>query len=277
MSCEKYSYEIIVVDDKSSDSSATMAEGLGCRAIRRHFRGGAGAARKTGILEARGSIIVMLDADGSYTPDDIPKMLKYFPEYDQVNGARTSEKGTFSWLRSPAKWAIRMLASYLAGRTIPDLNTGLKAFKRKIMTRYLWVIPDGFSCVSSMTLSFMCNGHSVMYIPTEYHKRIGRSKFNPIKDTYTYILTVLRLITYFSPLKVYLPAAFLFLTVGILKSLYDFFFLIQRLQLSDIILVITGVIIGFQGLLADLIVAQSRAWSFMVQNNCGRDGQGLGS
>lgn len=267
MKNEKYSYEIIVVDDRSTDNSAAIAEGLGCRVIRRFVRGGAGAARKTNILEAYGNIIVMLDMDGSYTPSDIPKMLKYFPQYDQVNGARTSEAGTLLWLRFPAKWMIRMLASYLAGSMIPDLNTGLKAFKRKIMLRYLWVIPDGFSCVSSMTLSFLCNGHPVLYIPTEYHKRIGKSKFNPVKDTYAYILTVLRLITYFNPLRVFLPAALLFLVVGVLKSLYDYFFLLQRLQLSDIILIITGVIIGFQGLLADLIVAQSRAWNFIVKKN----------
>lgn len=259
MEAKGYSYEILVVDDMSMDKSASVAEGLGCRVIRRSVKGGAGAARKTGIIAASGSIIVMLDADGSYSASDIPKMLKYLSEYDQVNGARTSEKGVLSWLRSPAKWLIRMLASFLAGRVIPDLNTGLKCFKREIMLQYLWTIPDGFSCVSSMTLAFLCNGHSVMYIPTQYHKRIGKSKFHPIKDTYAYILTVLRLITYFNPLRIFFPVAMVFLITGVFKSLYDYFFVIRRLQLSDIILIITGVIIAFQGLLADLIVAQVRA------------------
>ena len=259
MEAKGYSYEILVVDDMSMDKSASVVEGLGCRVIRRSVKGGAGAARKTGIIAASGSIIVMLDADGSYSASDIPKMLKYLSEYDQVNGARTSEKGVLSWLRSPAKWLIRMLASFLAGRVIPDLNTGLKCFKREIMLQYLWTIPDGFSCVSSMTLAFLCNGHSVMYIPTQYHKRIGKSKFHPIKDTYAYILTVLRLITYFNPLRIFFPVAMVFLITGVFKSLYDYFFVIRRLQLSDIILIITGVIIAFQGLLADLIVAQVRA------------------
>jgi len=98
-----------------------------------------------------------------------------------------------------------------------------------------------------------------MYIPTQYHKRIGKSKFHPIKDTYAYILTVLRLITYFNPLRIFFPVAMVFLITGVFKSLYDYFFVIRRLQLSDIILIITGVIIAFQGLLADLIVAQVRA------------------
>ncbi|MDD5069923.1 MAG: glycosyltransferase family 2 protein [Candidatus Omnitrophica bacterium] len=253
-----YSYELVVVDDKSTDRSAFIAENLGCRVLRRSVQAGAGAARKTGIAAAYGEIIVMLDADGSYSPVDIPKMLDFFPEYDQVNGARTREKGSYYLLRYPAKWVIRKIASCLAGHKIPDLNTGLKAFKRETMLQYVWTIPDGFSCVSSMTLAFLCNGHAVKYIPTEYHKRIGKSKFHPIKDTYLYIITVLRLITYFNPLRVYLPVAMILLFGGVIKSLYDFFFVLGRLQMADIIIIITGVIVALQGLLADLIVAQTR-------------------
>lgn len=270
METTKYSYEIMVVDDRSTDRSVAIAENLGCRVIRRAVRRGAGASRKTGILAAKGDIIVMLDADGSYTASDIPKMLEYFPDFDQVNGARTSEKGTLFLLRMPTKWLIRKLASFLAGQKIPDLNTGLKAFKRSIMMRYLWTIPDGFSCVSSMTLAFLCNGHSVKYIPTEYHKRIGQSKFHPIKDTYMYFLTIFRLITYFEPLRVFFPIAMLLIVVGVVKSFYDYYFVARQLQLSDTILIVSGVIIGFQGLLADLIVAQSKARS-LLQGEANKD------
>ncbi len=255
----KYSYEIMIVDDKSTDQSVPIATNLGCRVLKRPMRKGSGASRRTGILAAYGDIIVMLDCDGTYTAADIPKILEYFPEFDQVNGARTSEKGTLVWMRAPAKWFIRKLAGFLAGYPIPDLNTGLKAFKRDLMLKYLWTIPDGFSCVSSMTLAFLCNGHAVKYIPSVYHRRIGKSKFHPVKDTYLYLITVCRLITYFNPIRIFFPMALLFIIGGIAKSLYDFFYVVHRLQLSDIIFILGGIMIGFQGLLADLIVAQARA------------------
>ena len=259
METTKFSYEILVVDDKSSDNSITVAKKLGCRVIRHSVNKGSGASRKTGTLLARGAIIVMMDADGSYDAAPIPEMLSYFPEYDQVNGARKTEEGTLRWLRQPTKWFIRELASFLADYKIPDLNTGLKAFKRDLMVHYFWCIPDGFSCVSSMTLAFLCNGHSVHYVPCNYHKRIGSSKFHPFKDTFLYLLTVFRIITYFRPLKIFLPLSFLMVGGGIIKSLIDYFFILHRLQLSDIILIVTGTMIGLQGLIADLIVAQKRS------------------
>lgn len=264
MEGKNYAYEILVVDDQSTDRSVAVANELGCRVVCRPVRRGAGAARKTGIMAARGDLIVMLDADGTYAAEDIPKMLGFFPEYDQVNGARTSEQGTMPWLRAPAKWAIRKLASFISKQNIPDLNTGLKAFKKEKMLPYLWTVPDGFSCVSSMTLAFLCNGHPVKYFPTAYRKRIGVSKFHPIRDTYNYVLTVFRLITYFDPLRVFFPMAAFLIITGVIKSLYDYYVVIHRLQLSDIILILSGVIIGFQGLLADLIVAQARARNFFV-------------
>ena len=167
--------------------------------VRRPERGGSGTARKTGILAAHGEIVVMLDGDGSYTPGDIPALLKQMPAYDQVNGARTTEEGTMKWLRTPAKWVIRKLACYLTGTKIPDLNTGLKAFRRDVMLEYLWVLPRGFSCVTTMTLAFLCNGYAVKYVPTTYRKRIGKSKFHPLKDTRNYLATVLRMVIFFAP------------------------------------------------------------------------------
>jgi len=248
-----YEYEILVVDDKSSDRTAELAEGEGVRVVRRSVNGGSGSSRRTGIRESQGDIIVMLDADGSYTAADIPSLLEHFPAYDQVNGARTTEEGTLKLLRAPAKWFIRMFACYLTKTNIPDLNTGLKAFKKDIMKRYLWVIPDGFSCVTTMTLAFLSNGYAVKYVPTKYNKRIGKSKFHPIKDTAAYANTVLRMVMYFRPLRVFMPVAGLLLVGGIIKAICSFVNT-SSLQESDIIIFMTALLIGALGLIADLIV-----------------------
>ncbi len=254
-----YSYEVLVVDDLSTDNTVQTAKDRKVQLIQRKSNGGSGASRKTGIRHARGEVIVMLDADGTYTAADIPGMLKLFPEWDQVNGARTSEKGTLKFFRVPAKWFIRQLAIYLSGVHIPDLNTGLKAFKRDIMLRYLWVIPDGFSCVTTMTLAFLCNGYSVTWIPTKYWKRIGKSKFHPIKDTTRYLATVVRMVMYFNPLRVFMPISLILFALGVTRGIYDVFLVKKGLEEGDIILTLGGILIGVIGLLADLIVAQGRA------------------
>lgn len=251
-------YEILVVDDASPDRTAAIAVARGVRVVRRPVNGGSGAARKTGLLAARGEIIVMLDADGSYTAADIPKLLVHFPAYDQVNGARTTEEGTLKVLRFTAKWLIRQLACHLAGKPIPDLNTGLKAFKRDVMLRYLWVIPNGFSCVTSMTLAFLTNGHPVHYVPTVYKKRIGRSKFHPIKDTRAYVSTILRMVMYFAPMRIFGPAATLLFLGAVAKTGVDLFVVRQGLQESTIIVFVAAIMVVMLGLLADLIVAQKR-------------------
>ena len=261
---EPWRYEILVVDDASTDDTARLIEefAVECwqcpvRVIRRPEQRGAGAARKVGIREARGEVVVMLDADGSYDPHTIPQLMAYFPDYDQVNGARTSEKGTLPWLRRPAKWFIRKLACYLTGHKIPDLNTGLKAFKRSEMLRWLWVVPDGFSCVTTMTLAFLTNGYAVKYVPTEYRPRIGKSKFHPIKDTAAYLSTVLRMVLYFRPLKVFLPLATVVVAAGLLKSILSFVYT-GSMQESDIVIMVTGFMTCMIGLLAEVIVAHHR-------------------
>ncbi len=258
MQDDPHSYEIMIVDDCSTDRTTEVAHEKGVRVIRRPVNGGSGASRKTGILEAHGDIIVMLDGDGTYHAPDIPNLLREFPEYDQVNGARTSEKGTMKLLRVPAKWFIRRLAIYLSGKPIPDLNTGLKAFKRDIMLKYLWVIPDGFSCVTTMTLAFLCNGHAVKYVPTQYHKRIGKSKFHPIKDTSKYLFTVIRMVMYFNPLKVFFPLGFLLMVAGVFLGGWHFS-AGKGLEQGDITIVLVGFMTCILGMLADLIVAQGRA------------------
>ncbi len=261
---ESIRYEILVVDDASTDATADLAERYAAdcwqcqvRVIRCPENRGAGAARKVGIRNARGDIVVMLDADGTYPADQIPELLKYFPAYDQVNGARTSEQGTLPWLRVPAKWFIRKLACYLTGVRIPDLNTGLKAFKRDAMLPWLWVVPNGFSCVTTMTLAFLTNNYAVKYVPIPYRTRIGKSKFHPIRDTAAYLSTVLRMVLYFRPLKVFLPLSALVIALGVLMSVLSFLFT-GSMQESNIVVLTAGFMTCMMGLLAEVIVAHHR-------------------
>lgn len=250
----KYKYELIVVDDCSTDNTAKLARQSQVEVISTLVQSGSGGARKVGIHTAKGEIIVMLDADGTYTIEDIPKLLNFFPEYDQVIAARTSEQGTLRLLRKPAKWFIKSLAGYLVNTKIPDLNSGLRAFKKDLMLKYTWLIPDGFSCVSTMTMSFLSNKHKVKWIPSEYKKRIGKSKFHPLKDTYSYLLTVIRLVMLFNPIKLFFPIGGILLLVGFLKSLQDILIKIMSPTLYlDVVFIITGINILILGLIADLI------------------------
>ena len=254
-----YTYEVIVVDDGSTDRTAGVARAKGVKVIQHLINRGTGAARRTGILQARGEIIVMTDGDGTYPNQDIPRLLEYLPAFDQVVGARTSEQGTFRFLRAPAKWFIRKLACYLTGIDIPDLNSGLRAFKREVMLKFLYLLPDGFSCVSTMTLAFLCNGYTIKYVPIDYYKRIGRSKFHPRNDTYNYLLTVVRMVMYFNPLKVFLPASLFLILIGTYKLIRDM--LVYRTLYFPgvtIMIVLTAIQVTAIGLLADLIVRRSR-------------------
>lgn len=252
-------YEILVVDDASTDGTVKAAEETGARVVRRPENGGSGASRKTGIRAARGRWVAMLDADGTYVASHLPALLSYLPDYDQVNGARTTEEGTLKALRVPAKWLIRRVAEWVSGKRIPDLNTGMKVFKKEIMERYLWLMPEGFSCVTSMTLAFLCNGHPVRYVPVEYRKRIGQSKFHPVKDSAKYFSTVFRIVMYFRPLRIFFPLSVLLALLSAGKGYYDWRLSAgHTLQESDIVLAVAALLVLVLGLLADLIVAQRR-------------------
>jgi hypothetical protein len=137
------------------------------------------------------------------------------------------------------------------------LNTGLKAFKRDAMLPWLWVVPNGFSCVTTMTLAFLTNGYSVKYVPIPYRTRIGRSKFHPIRDTAAYLSTVLRMVLYFRPLKVFLPLSAMVIGLGTLMSLLSFT-LTGSMQESDIVVLTAGFMTCMLGLLAEIIVAHHR-------------------
>jgi polyisoprenyl-phosphate glycosyltransferase len=259
MDGHKYDYEIIVVDDASTDKTFEIAKSRNIKIVRHSVNKGVGAARKTGVLNASGGIIVMLDADGTYPINSIPDLLEYIPEYDQVVGARKKECGTLKSLRQPVKWIMFSLASFLVKQKIPDLNSGFRALKKDILLKYLYLIPNGFSCVTTMTLAFLCNGYNVKYIPIDYYKRIGKSKFRILVDTRDFLFTIIRIVMYFNPLRIFMPLSLLILLAGIIKTAYSIFFMkTGQMRVSDTVILIIGIIILTFGLLADLIVTQNK-------------------
>jgi glycosyltransferase involved in cell wall biosynthesis len=253
-------YEIIVVNDGSTDRSVEIISSRPYVKLVHHERNrGNGAARTTGMKAAKGDIIIMTDGDGTYPNQDMPKLLEYMEQYDMVIGARVKEMGTVKWLRTPAKWFIRKLASYLTETEIPDLNSGLRAFRKDLAFKYLHILPNTHSWVSTITIAFLSDGYSVKFVPIDYYKRKGKSKFHPLKDTYNYLALVVRSVMYFNPLKVFLPVTLALALAGVLKLVRDILhyrsFYVPGVTLMLILMAIQVAVIG---LLADLIVRRAR-------------------
>lgn len=260
----EYSYDLDVYDDCSSDGTRELLAELAesgrfprLRYFPRNRNGGSGTIRRIGSQQARGEYVVWTDADMTYPNERIPEFVRTLeqdPAYDQVVGARTTEEGTYKLLRVPAKWAIRKIAERLTGTKIPDLNSGLRAFRREVSLPYLPLLPPGFSCVTTLTVSFLSNAHDVKYVPIDYAKRAGRSKFHFTKDAYRYILQVLRMVMYFNPLKVLMPLALWILGLGFAKIVYDLIAHPFRITGATILVMVMGFQIAALGLIGDLIV-----------------------
>jgi glycosyltransferase involved in cell wall biosynthesis len=266
MDASGYCYELVAVDDCSTDGTLAVLRQAEVdfpmlRVLPFRRNSGSGTVRRVGSQLARGDIVVWTDSDMSYPNERIPELVKMLdedPTIDQVVGARTSEEGTYKFLRVPAKWMIRKIAEWLTSTRIPDLNSGLRAFRKEVAQPYLRLLPPGFSCVTTITVAFLSNQHDILYLPIEYSKRAGKSKFKFVRDAYLYILQVLRMVMYFNPLKAMMPLALTLVGIGVAKGIYDIASHPVRVATNTILIFLTGLIIGSLALLADLIV-RSRA------------------
>jgi glycosyltransferase involved in cell wall biosynthesis len=193
------------------------AEAAGARVLRHAVNRGYGSALKTGILAARHEVIVMTDADGTYPSDQIPTLLDELDQADMAVGARIGSHVRIPLSRRPAKWILGWLANRIAGRRIPDLNSGLRAFRRDWARQYFAVLSNRFSFTTTITLAYLADDYRVVYHPINYFARIGKSKIRP-RHFMEFCILVLRTAMLFQPLRVFLPLALGFALLGIGKA-----------------------------------------------------------
>jgi glycosyltransferase involved in cell wall biosynthesis len=259
-------HEIIVVDDGSQDQTSREVRLSQARLLVHPENRGYGASLKTGILAAEHENIVIIDADGTYPPEEIPNLLAKLETADMVVGARTGDQVHVPWIRQPAKWLLRNLAIRIAEQPIPDLNSGLRAFRRACIRQYFPVLSNRFSFTTTSTLAYMADDYRVVYHPINYYPRIGKSKIVPWHFM-DFAVLIIRMSMMFNPLKVFMPLAFLTGSLGLLKTLYDILALFARssspswrlllepaLSTSAVLLLFVGLQLLMIGMVADGVV-----------------------
>lgn len=243
-----WQFEIVVVDDGSTDETCERAKGTGVSVIKHRRNYGYGAALKHGIGKTSAPWILIIDADGTYPVEAIPELLGRADDNEMVVGARTGKTVEIPLVRRPAKWFLRVLASFLSGRKLPDINSGLRLMRRDLVERYQHLLPSGFSFTTTITLAAACNDHDLEYVEIDYLKRFGRSSIRAW-HAYEFLLLTLRTIVFFNPLKVFMPLGGILALAGIVKFIYD----ISRNNLSEsaVLAFLAALVIWVLGLLAD--------------------------
>lgn len=250
MAATGLTYEVVVVDDGSTDGTLDEAESHGVRVLRLPENRGYGAALKAGILKTASEFVVITDADGTYPPEVIPELLARMHDVDMAVGARAANDRSILRKRRLAKRFLGALASYLAGRRIPDLNSGLRVMRRSVLMQFLHILPPGFSFTTTITMAMLCNDYPVAYQAIECAPRVGSSKLRP-KEFVAFILLVLRTVVLFNPLKVFLPMGAALFLVGFGKFIYDV--TLWNLSETTVMAFLAAIVVWSVGLLADMI------------------------
>lgn len=256
-------WEVIVVDDGSSDNTGDIAGTRGAKVLTHLSNRGYGASLSTGVRATDADIVVFIDSDGQQDQNDIPRLLEHIGQYDMVVGART-KNSHIDLHRRPGKKILKWFADYLAKEKIPDINSGFRAFKRDVLLRYLHLMPQGFSFSTTSTFAMLKGDHQIKWIPIRTTRRIGTSTVKQLKHGPETMMLMLRLTVLFDPLCVFLPVSGILMLLAIIATavnfIQDFLNEIYRLAVpaTALFLGISAVIIFMLGLLTDQVSAIRR-------------------
>jgi glycosyltransferase involved in cell wall biosynthesis len=246
-------HEILVVDDGSADGTSEAAAAAGARVIRHPYNKGNGASVKSGIRAATGDYILIIDADGQHRPDDAARLVAHLGEYDLVVGAR-SQATQASFARRLGNAALNRLATYLTGRAIPDLTSGFRGARRDCLREFLHLLPNRFSTPTTTTLAFVKAGYSVAFVPVEAMPRVGSSKIRLVRDGTKFMLITLKIVTIFSPLRVFLPISAASFLLGASYAAWTIATQ-SHVTNSSVLLIMLAVIVFLVGLVSEQIAA----------------------
>lgn len=256
-------FELILIDDGSVDGSLETAQeiakesGISIISISHNRNRGYGAAIKSGMRHASYPWILLIDADQTYPPEEIGVLLENLdrePETDMIVGRRKQSRQTDGPFRLMGKSILGALANFLASRTIPDLNSGLRLVRRSLLRRYRSLLPDGFSLTTTITLALLCSGGHVIWTPIHYRRRRGTSKIRPVRDMLGFITLIVRTMIYFNPLKVFIPLTIFFVLASFVVTVGSKLIGGQVMDVTALFLFIAGLQMLLIGVVADLIL-----------------------
>jgi glycosyltransferase involved in cell wall biosynthesis len=243
--------EIIVVDDGSTDATADLAAAAGAVVVRHPYNKGNGAAVKSGIRRASGEFVMIIDGDGQHRPEDARRIISRLGEYDLVIGARASTTQA-TVARRAGNTMLNGFASYLTGRHIPDLTSGFRGARSEYLREFLHLLPNGFSTPTTTTLAFIKAGYNVAFEPTDARQRVGTSKIRLARDGAKFLIIILKIVTLFSPLRVFLPISLASFVIGLA---YAFWTVATQHHItnSSVLLIMLAVIVFLVGLVSEQI------------------------
>ena len=244
-------HEVLVIDDGSSDGTGKAAEDAGARVIRHPYNKGNGASVKTAIRAATGEWMVIVDGDGQHRPDDTARLVSRLGDYDLVVGARDPKTQATAGRRL-GNAVLNWLASYLTGRPIPDLTSGFRAARRECLLEFIHLLPNGFSTPTTTTLAFLKAGYNVAFEPIAARSRVGTSKIRLASDGAKFLLILLKVITIFSPLRIFAPVSALSFLVGAAYGAWNFIYH-DRIPNGAVLLLMFSIMIMLVGLVSEQI------------------------